>query len=72
MKKVVLSMALVALLGLSFNSCRETKDAGNDVEEAAEGAMEKTGKAIDNAVEETKEAGKAVEDAVDEIDNDDN
>ncbi|WP_369992472.1 hypothetical protein [Winogradskyella sp.] len=76
MKKVILSLALVAFLGLSLTSCRETKneteEAVEKVEKETEGAMEKAGKAMDNAVEETKEAGEAVEDAVDEIDGDDN
>lgn len=75
MKKVVLSLALIAFLGLSITSCRETKEkteeAIEETSEATEGALEKAGKAIDNAVEETKEAGDAVEDAVDEIDGDD-
>lgn len=76
MKKVVLSLALIAFLGLSLNSCRETKNetekAVENVEKETEGALEKAGKAVDNAVEETKEAGEAMEDAVDEIDGDDN
>lgn len=76
MKKVVLSLALVAFLGLSLNSCRETANEAGETVEAAEketeGALEKMGKSVDNAVKETKEAGEAVEDAVDDIDNDDN
>ena len=76
MKKVVLSLAILAMLGLSFTSCRETAEKAGETVEAAEketeGALEKAGKAVDNAVEKTKEAGDAVEDAVDEIDNDDN
>ncbi|MBV7269387.1 hypothetical protein [Winogradskyella luteola] len=77
MKKAVLSLALVAFLGLSLNSCRETKEEKIEVtvekaEKETEGALEKAGKAVDNVVEETKEAGEAVEDAVDEIDNDNN
>ncbi|PYE80669.1 hypothetical protein DFQ11_10435 [Winogradskyella epiphytica] len=73
MKKVVLSIALVAFVGLSFTSCRETEskteEAVETVEKETEGALEKIGKSVDNAVNETKEAGKAVEDAVDDIDN---
>jgi len=76
MKKVVLSLALVAVLGLSFTSCRETKEQTEvtieTAEKKTEGTLEKIGKSVDNAVEKTKEAGEAVEDAVDEIDNDDN
>lgn len=74
MKKVVLSLALVAFLGLSFTSCRETVETEVTVEKAekeTEGALERAGKSVDNAVNKTKEAGDAVEDAVDEI-NDDN
>lgn len=71
-------MILLVALGLSFTSCRDTKEnpdviiikADEKTEKAAEeaeGKLEKAGKAIDNAAEETKEAGKAVEDAVEEI-----
>lgn len=77
MKKIVLSFAVVAMLGLSFTSCRETEEKNDDdvnvtiekAEEETEGALEKTGKAIDEAVDETKEAGEAVEDVVDNDDN---
>ncbi len=76
MKKVVLSLALVAFLGLSLNSCRETKKEAEEtvdkVEKETEGAMEKAGKAMDNVVEESKEAVDAVDDAVDEVDGGDN
>lgn len=84
MKKVVLSIALVMAMGWSFTSCRETTKTddvdddveihidGDDVSDKTEGALEKTGKAIDNATDEVKEAGKAVEDAAKEVTDDNN
>jgi len=83
MKKTVISLVLVAFLGFASTSCRETNNTEESVEtiEQAteetlenenEGALEKIGKSVDNAVQETKEAGEAVEDAANDIDNDDN
>jgi len=70
MKKVVLSLALVAVLGLSFTSCRETKEKTEDAvenaadaaDEAAENATDAAGEAVDSAVDAT---GEAVDSAVD-------
>jgi len=81
MKKLIVSMALLVAFGMSFTSCRETKEnpdviiikADEKTEKAAEeaeGKLEKAGKAVDNAAEETKEAGKAIEDAAKEIGDD--
>ena len=78
MKKVVLRIALVAVLGLSFTSCRETKaeSAEDKVEEAmddAGNAIDEAGDAIEDAVDDAgdalEEAGDAVEDAVDDAGN---
>ncbi|WP_396597944.1 hypothetical protein [Dokdonia sp. R86516] len=59
MKRIFLSLALVALLGTSFTltSCRENKtvevstDNGDDVEDA----MDDAGDAIEEGVDEIKE-----------------
>ncbi len=83
MKKLLLSSALILALGLSFTSCRDTDKKTDDtvntiekdleaVPEKAEGALEKVGKAIDNAANEVKEAGKAVDSAAKEVVGDDN
>ena len=48
MKKLVLSTALVFALGLSFTSCRDTKETP---EEVIENAAEKTEEAVDKAAE---------------------
>ncbi len=83
MKKIILNLILTLALVISVSSCRETKEGANDASdaiensakeaaEATEGALEKAGKAIDNAVDETKEAGDAIEKAVDSIEADDN
>ena len=81
MKKVFLSLILVVAMSLTFTSCRDTENKADDVEvtieksavkteKETEGALEKAGKAIDNAANETKEAGKAIEDAAKEIGDD--
>jgi predicted small secreted protein len=83
MKKLLLSTVLVVALGLTFTSCRDTEkkadDMGDAIETAAddvadktEGALEKAGKAIDNAANEVKEAGKAIDSAATEVVGDDN
>lgn len=84
MKKLLLSSALVIALGFSFTSCRETEKKTDDpkviiIEKEAdvtpkktEGALEKAGRAIDNAAKEVKEAGKAVDNAAKEVVGDDN
>ncbi len=48
------------------------EDAADDAADKTEGALEKAGKAIDNATNEVKEAGKAVDGAAKEIVGDDN
>ncbi|RIA10742.1 hypothetical protein OE09_2616 [Flavobacteriaceae bacterium MAR_2010_72] len=71
MKKLLLSLALLFALAISFTSCRETKEKTIIIEEnQTEGALEKAGKAVDEAVEETKEAGEAIEKAAEEIGDD--
>ncbi|OBX25649.1 hypothetical protein LX77_02531 [Gelidibacter algens] len=83
MKKLLLSTVLVVALGLTFTSCRDTEkkadDMGDTIETTAddvadktEGALEKAGKAIDNAANEVKEAGKAIDSAATEVVGDDN
>lgn len=83
MKKILLSSVLVVALGLSFTSCRETEKKTDDnqiviekkadkVSEKTEGALEKAGRAIDNAANEVKEAGKAVDSAAKQVTGDDN
>lgn len=83
MKKLLLSTVLVLALSLTFTSCRDTEkkadDMGDTIEKAAddvadetEGALEKAGKAIDNAAKEVKEAGKAVDSAANQVVGDDN
>ncbi|MGC1631506.1 MAG: hypothetical protein WA749_05265 [Gelidibacter sp.] len=84
MKKLLLSSALVIGLGFSFTSCRETEKKtdepsviviekkADDTPKKTEGAMEKAGRAIDNAAKEVKEAGKAVDNAAKEVVGDDN
>lgn len=84
MKKLLFSSALVLALGLSFTSCRDTEKKTTDPEviviekkvesapEKEEGALQKAGKAIDNAANEVKEAGKAVDNAAKEVVGDDN
>ena len=83
MKKSLLSAALILALSVSFTSCRETEKNSEDkviiieketekIPEKTEGALEKAGKAIDNAAKEVKEAGKAVDSAAKEVVGDDN
>lgn len=85
MKKSLLSLTLVLAMGLSFTSCRETEktadektiiiktdDSSDDVSVEKEGALERAGKAVDNAKDEVKDAGKAIDNAAKEITNDDN
>ncbi len=84
MKKILFSYALVIALGFSFTSCRETEKKteeprviiiekkAEDTPKRTEGALEKAGKAIDNAAKEVKEAGKAVDKATKEVVGDDN
>lgn len=83
MKKLLLSSALVVALGLSFTSCRDTEkkaddlgdtieNTADDVSDKTEGALEKAGRAIDNAANEVKEAGKAIDSAATEVVGDDN
>ena len=66
MKKIFLSLALVALFGtsLTLTSCRESKtievstDTGDDVEDAiddVEDAIDDAGDAIEEGVDEIKE-----------------
>jgi hypothetical protein len=68
MKKIVLSLGLIAVLGLSFTSCRDTKEtneAGNAIENDAVKATEDAAKdlkdaaidAANDAVDATKKAG---------------
>lgn len=60
-------------MSLTFTSCRDAKKidsvegAIENAVEATEGTHEEAGKAIDNAVNETKEAGEATKDAIDKI-----
>lgn len=86
MKKLFLSITLVLAMGLSFTSCRDTTktddvdddveiridadDVADDVEVRTDGALERTGRAIDNAANEVKEAGKAIDSAAKEIGDD--
>lgn len=81
MKKLVLSITLILAMVFSLTSCRDTekKPEAVDVkiEKAAdktttktEGALEKMGKAIDHAANETKEAGKSIDSAAKEITDD--
>ena len=84
MKKLLLSSVLVIALSFSLTSCRETEKKANepsviviekkadDTPKKVEGALEKAGKAIDNAAKEVKEAGKAVDKAAKEVVGDDN
>ncbi len=82
MKKLLFSSAMLLALGLSFTSCRDTDKKEDsviiiekEVEKVpakTEGALEKAGKAIDNAAKEVKEAGKAVDSAAKEVVGDDN
>ncbi|WP_027125737.1 hypothetical protein [Gelidibacter mesophilus] len=72
MKKLLLSSALVVALGFSFTSCRDTEKKADDVSDKTEGALEKAGRAIDNAANEVKEAGKAIDSAATEVVGDDN
>lgn len=64
MKKVFLSLVLVAAMSTSFVSCKEKAEEGTDVEaamETVEEAVEESAEATQEAVEETAEA---VEEAV--------
>ena len=84
MKKILWSATLVIVLVLSSTSCRETgkkteepkviiiEKKTNETPKKAEGALEKAGRAIDNAAKEVKEAGKAVDSAAKEVVGDDN
>ncbi len=84
MKKLVLNSVLIIALSFSFTSCRDTEKKSDDptviiIEKKAddapkktEGALEKAGRAIDNAAKEVKEAGKAVDNAAKEVVGDDN
>ncbi len=84
MKKILFSSALFMVLGFSFTSCRETEKKADepsviiiekkvdDTPKKTEGALEKAGRAIDNAAKEVKEAGKAVDGAAKEVVGDDN
>ena len=84
MKKLLISSALIIALSLLFTSCRETEKKADeprviviekkteDNTKKVEGALEKAGKAIDNAAKEVKEAGKAVDKATKEVVGDDN
>jgi len=64
MKKLLLSLALLLALSISFTSCRDTKKSADD-------AVENVGDAMDDAadaVEETAEdAGDAVDNAIDAV-----
>lgn len=83
MKKLLLSSALAVALSLTFTSCRDTENkaddmgdtienTADDVSDKTEGALQKAGRAIDNAANEVKEAGKAVDSAAQEVVGDDN
>ena len=84
MKKSLLSFALIIAVGFSFTSCRETEKKKNEptviiiekksdeTPKKVEGALEKAGRAIDNAAKEVKQAGKAVDSAAKEFTGDDN
>lgn len=80
MKKIVITTFCAAVIGLSFNSCRDTETKKEVIIEKKvepaptkrEGALEKAGRAIDNAAQEVKEAGKAVDSAAKQVGGDDN
>lgn len=82
MKKLLFSSAMVLALGISLTSCRDTDKKEESViiiekevdkgPGKADGALEKAGRAIDNAAKEVKEAGKAVDSAAKEVVGDDN
>ncbi|OAB75965.1 hypothetical protein [Cochleicola gelatinilyticus] len=63
MKKVFLSLALVAAISVSFTSCRETKedkveinvDDADDVADDVEDAIDDAGDAIEEGVDEIQE-----------------
>lgn len=83
MKKTLLGAVLLFILSGSLSSCRETEKRPHDkviiiekeenkVPVKRDGALEKAGRAIDNAAKEVKEAGKSVDSAAKEIVGDDN
>lgn len=67
MKRIFLSLALVAAMSVSFTSCRETKedkveinvddadDMADDVADDVEDAIDDAGDAIEEGVDEVKE-----------------
>ncbi len=67
MKKIILSLALVAAFSTSFVSCRDTNKKADDMEDVAddvEDSMDDAGDAIEDAVDDT---GDAIEEGVDEV-----
>lgn len=83
MKKIVMSWMVLLVVGFSMTSCRDTdrnteekviviEKKDDNANKKAEGALEKAGRAIDNAAKEVKEAGKAVDSAAKEVVGDDN
>lgn len=61
MKKVFLSLAIVAMFATSFVSCRETKETkveieADDVADDVEDAIDDTGDAIEDAVDDVEDA----------------
>ncbi|CAM3536679.1 hypothetical protein FSS13T_04180 [Flavobacterium saliperosum S13] len=66
MKKVVLSLALVAMMSVSFVSCKETAKEETVTEEVApvaEEAVEATTEVVDSAAAATTEAAAPAADA---------
>ncbi|MEO6348114.1 MAG: hypothetical protein ABIO60_09430 [Aquaticitalea sp.] len=81
MKKIAIIFAFVFTMFFSITSCRDTEKKPDDVdvkiEKAAdktstktEGALERAGKAIDKAAQETKDAGKAIDSAAKDLTDD--
>lgn len=67
MKKLILSLALVAAFSTTFVSCRDTSKKADDMEDVAddvEDSMDDTGDAIEDAAEDT---GDAIEEGVNEV-----
>ena len=61
MKKVFLSLAIVAMFATSFVSCRETKETkveieADDVADDVEDAIDDAGDAVEDAVDDVEDA----------------
>ncbi len=64
MKKVLLSLVIIAGLAFGTTSCSKAKDAANKTAEAAKNAANKTAEAAKNAANKTIDAAKTGVDAV--------